>query len=720
MKPLLSLLLFLLAAAPATRAQQWIALLKADSLEKVLHTARDTQRVNTLNLLARRNLYMSQDDRVFRSAQAHTDEALTLSTALGYQRGLANSYLNKGIIGMNRGQYLEALAALQPARRLARQTGDRYAQAASYDFTGLSLVQKGESRNAIAFFDSAQALYRQLGDTLTAVWSMISKGNAYFTLGDYPNAYKTEQTAYDLTPEKDTTLKTVSLFYMATLFLGAGLPELTLEQVDKVLAYCPSDEHQRKILNKEGFVSALILGGEAYLQMGRLDSAQKIAALVGPPTRRQDPFHYMFWGRFLNAQHQYSKALPFLKEGLALAKQFKQPIFISRLATEVARTYLGLKDYPQALAFAEEAYATARRIDALLEMTNATGTLSEIYDGMKDYTKAYQYSKMHKALNDSLMPEDYKRKLALMRVQNELAIQKREAQLFSKEALLKEQQLKRESLIRNLLIGGLLLFIGLSVFVYRNISLRRKNEKLRLNHQLQIQQFESEHTKAKLQKHAADLEMQALRAQMNPHFIFNCLNAINHFILKNETEIASDYLTRFARLIRMVLQSSSQKYIPLHDELETLKLYISMESVRFRNHFSYSLHCHPSVEIEMMQIPPMLLQPFVENAIWHGLMHRTEGGRLSIDIEEVGGLLQCTIQDNGIGRRRAAELKSKSASFKKSMGVEITANRLQMLYNGNGGSADALRIVDLEDEGGEPVGTRVILRIPIKMAEATV
>jgi LytS/YehU family sensor histidine kinase len=463
-----------------------------------------------------------------------------------------------------------------------------------------------------------------------------------------------------------------------------------------------------------------LLGGEAYLQLGRVDSAQKIAAITGPPIDDQNVFHNMFWGRLLTAQGQYSKALPYLEEGLSLAEQYKQPIFVARLAREVARAHLGQKEYQKALRYAEQALTTAREIEALLEQTNAAGTLSEIYDAMGNNSRAYEYSKLHKRLNDSLMPEDYKRKLALVRVQNELAIQKREAALLATEAQHKEQQLQRESLIRNLLLGGLLLLIVTGVIIYRNISLQRKNEKLRLNHQLQIQQFESEHTKARLQKHATELEMQALRAQMNPHFIFNCLNAINHFILKNESELASDYLTRFARLIRMVLQSSSQKYIPLHDELETLKLYISMESVRFRNHFSYSLHCHPSVEIEMMQIPPMLLQPFVENAIWHGLMHRTEGGRLSIDIEEVGGLLQCTIQDNGIGRRRAAELKSKSASFKKSMGVEITANRLQMLYNGNGGSADALRIVDLEDESGEPMGTRVILRIPIKMVEATV
>ena len=210
--------------------------------------------------------------------------------------------------------------------------------------------------------------------------------------------------------------------------------------------------------------------------------------------------------------------------------------------------------------------------------------------------------------------------------------------------------------------------------------------------------------------------MQALRAQMNPHFIFNCLNAINHFIQKNETETASDYLTKFSRLIRMVLQSSSHKYISLHDELETLNLYIGMESVRFKEHFSYSIYCDPKVDIESVQIPPMLLQPFVENAIWHGLMHKKDGGTLSIDIKEEDETLVCTIQDNGIGRKKAAELKSKSASYKKSMGMQITENRLKMLYSGYGGGP-AMKIVDLENEYGEATGTKIILRLPVKLHE---
>ncbi|HEY0751040.1 MAG TPA: histidine kinase, partial [Chitinophagaceae bacterium] len=534
--------------------------------------------------------------------------------------------------------------------------------------------------------------------------------------GDYSNAYKTQQTAFNMTPGSDTTLKTLNLYFMSTLFLGAGLPELALKQLQKILTYYPGDNIQDMIAKKPDAVSALVIGGEAYLQLGMLDSAKKIIDLLGTPQADLNIFHNIFWGRYHTAVKEYGKALPPLQQGLDLAIQFNQPLFISKLHIEVAKVYLGMKNYKTALQHAEQGLKAAENIHALLEMTAAAGTLSEIYDGLKIYDKAYFYSKQEKAYHDSLISEEDKRKIALLQVEKDLADQKRESELLAKNAQLKEQQLQRESLIKNIVIAGLLVFIIFAIVAIRNIALQRRNEKLRHRHQLQIKQFENENAQAKLQKHASDLEMQALRAQMNPHFIFNCLNAINHFIQKNETETASDYLTKFSRLIRMVLQSSSHKYISLHDELETLNLYIGMESVRFKDHFSYSIQCDPKVDIESVQIPPMLLQPFVENAIWHGLMHKKDGGKLSIEIKEEDDTLVCTIQDNGIGRKKAAELKSKSASYKKSMGMQITENRLKMLYKGHGGGP-AMKIVDLENEYGEATGTKIILRLPVKLHE---
>ena len=209
---------------------------------------------------------------------------------------------------------------------------------------------------------------------------------------------------------------------------------------------------------------------------------------------------------------------------------------------------------------------------------------------------------------------------------------------------------------------------------------------------------------------ARELEMQALRAQMNPHFIFNSLTSINRFILKNDRLAASDYLTRFSRLIRMVLNHSKLMLIPLDDELDMLRLYLDMEKLRFKEVFSYTIDAGNDADRENILIPPMLFQPFVENAIWHGLMHKSEPGLLDILLRIDGDILTCTITDNGVGRIVAAAASSKSAQKQKSMGIDITQQRLNLI-NGTADNGHSVKIEDLYDDHGQPAGTRVIIRI---------
>src|SRR6187401_3181418 len=175
--------------------------------------------------------------------------------------------------------------------------------------------------------------------------------------------------------------------------------------------------------------------------------------------------------------------------------------------------------------------------------------------------------------------------------------------------------------------------------------------------------------------------MQALRAQMNPHFIFNCLSSINKFILKNDTDTASDYLTRFSRLIRQSLTNPQLSLIPLSDEIEMLRLYLDMERLRFSESFKYNIVYENTIEPETIYIPPMLLQPFCENAIWHGLMHKEGQGKLDIVMSMEKDQLKCVITDNGIGKAKAAELKSRSGEKEKSFGLKITTERLSLFNN---------------------------------------
>ncbi|GAB3956992.1 sensor histidine kinase [Spirosoma harenae] len=246
---------------------------------------------------------------------------------------------------------------------------------------------------------------------------------------------------------------------------------------------------------------------------------------------------------------------------------------------------------------------------------------------------------------------------------------------------------------------GLLILLGLGL-VYVGMQVRIR----------QIRQQEAQ--KTAFNKQLAAMEMQALRAQMNPHFIFNSLNSINRFIMKNESEKASDYLSKFSKLIRLILQHSSAPVVTLESELEALQLYLTLEALRFDGQFTFSINVSREVEPAYTEIPPMVIQPYVENAIWHGLMHKEGGGLITIDCRIEQNVLVFIIEDNGIGRKKAAELKSKSATRTKSLGMQITSNRLKLsqLLDGR---QPTVQIQDLVDSEGEPAGTCVIVRIPI-------
>lgn len=221
-----------------------------------------------------------------------------------------------------------------------------------------------------------------------------------------------------------------------------------------------------------------------------------------------------------------------------------------------------------------------------------------------------------------------------------------------------------------------------------------------------------EQLKLDFERRLSKVEMGALRSQMNPHFIFNCLNSIDYYILKNETEKASDYLNRFSRLIRLILQNSRKNQVNLKDELEALRLYIEMETLRFQGQFVYTIQIKNGLIPVDHEIPPMLLQPYVENAIWHGLLHSDKPGRIDIILALKGHNLICIIQDNGVGRQYVQQLNTASKLKTRSMGTKITEDRLELfskLYHNDA----SVHIIDLWAVDGTASGTRVELSIPV-------
>jgi|GEM_PF-1604677 len=261
---------------------------------------------------------------------------------------------------------------------------------------------------------------------------------------------------------------------------------------------------------------------------------------------------------------------------------------------------------------------------------------------------------------------------------------------------------------------GILIFSGYAYFQNRVKKIRAQAEIREREAGYKQREAELQREVAEFSRQVAEVELAALRAQMNPHFVFNCLNSINTFILLNDPKNASGYLQKFSKLIRRVLDASRSEYISLRDELDTLRYYIELEQMRYGGRFQYAIDVPETLDPDGFELPPMLVQPYVENAIWHGLMNREgDNGLLSLAVSERNQALVIKVEDNGIGRKKAAELKSRSAVAHKSHGMQMTDERIKIineLYN----IRATVTVEDLFDEQGEGRGTRVTLTIPIQ------
>ncbi len=210
------------------------------------------------------------------------------------------------------------------------------------------------------------------------------------------------------------------------------------------------------------------------------------------------------------------------------------------------------------------------------------------------------------------------------------------------------------------------------------------------------------------------LKLKALKAQMNPHFMFNSLNSIQYYILENDSKSAVKYLSKFSNLIRLILEESDVELGQLRNELNMLQLYLELEQVRLENKFDFEITISKSINIDQTMVPSLLIQPIVENSVWHGITNKKEKGFISVDFIMEKGVLICTVTDNGIGRKKASEYK-KSTQFRKSMGMSISRERLNLLHSKVQKDVK-INIFDLE-ENGIATGTKVVIKIPTNTLE---
>ncbi|MBP8116008.1 MAG: histidine kinase [Chitinophagaceae bacterium] len=227
--------------------------------------------------------------------------------------------------------------------------------------------------------------------------------------------------------------------------------------------------------------------------------------------------------------------------------------------------------------------------------------------------------------------------------------------------------------------------------------------------ELQGELLEAEKEKSLHEKALLELEAKALRAQMNPHFVFNCLNSIKALMQEQQTEKGVIYLTTFSKLIRTLFNNADKKEITLYDEMETCKLYLQLEAMRFDTKFSYAVNVEDSIDLKSVQVPALIIQPFIENAIWHGIMPKIGEGNVLVNVAKKNGHIEIAIEDDGIGREASHQNKSINMTH-QSKGVNLTQARLE-LDNLLQQRQASLVTIDKKDENGKATGTKVIITI---------
>lgn len=625
-----------------------------DSLLAVIKkAAEDTNKVNALNALARQTI---NDD--LGKAKGFALQALTLARQLPADRsalkGIANAHHVLGIIAFYKDDFPDALQHYSESLAIRKKIGDRKGIAASQN--NMALI--------------------------------------YSDMGNYPEALKSHYASLKI-EEEDGNKQAAGLSYNNIGNLNEALEENeeAIRNFEKAIAL------GKEVNDKEGMGNAYNNIGIVYKKQGKYNEALKnyILALelrkeVGYPKAIHESYNNI--GIIYYTLGNYEEALKNHELSLAISTKANYELGTANSKLNTAIVYLKQKQFKKAETLLHEALEYYKSIQYKQAIVGAYEALTALYNDQGAYKQAMHYLRLYVAQKDSLINDNTKRELlqASMKYEYEKKEAVAKVEQEKKEAIQNEELGKRATQVK-LYIALCILIVIVFAAVFLQMRNKRNTEKLRLENSL------------------IDLEQKALRLQMNPHFIFNALNSIQGFITENNPSSARKYLSKFARLMRLIMENSAKKTVSLQHEIDVLSDYLELTRLRFPEKFTFGIDVDEAIDPGSCEIPPMLLQPFVENAVLHGLAAKESDGRIEIRFHKKQEMIECIIEDNGVGRKQAMEKKLHSH---KSTGMLVTEERLKAFGAQNEVKTN-LQIIDLFDNFGNACGTRVILDIPMQL-----
>ncbi|MBO9730792.1 MAG: tetratricopeptide repeat protein [Chitinophaga sp.] len=575
-------------------------------------------------------------------------EALGLAQRLKYPKGISAAYNEIGTNKRNKSLYIVAEDYHEKALKAAEEAKDTFLIVFSLNNAGVDCRRQDKLQKAFDYHVRALVLAEKINDIRNICVATNSIGNIQLTTEKYDDAITHFNHALELEEKSHNELGVaINLGNLGYAYQGQNKLDLAIQYYKRSL------NMNLKMDRPIGMAICYNALGAAYKEKKDYATAMEyLKKALEVNDKVDDKVHvaesYLGIGKLLGAQGKHEEARENIMESISIS------------------TFWGFKSM----------------------LMDAYKALAEDYKASGDFKKSLEAADKSLLYKDSILDE--RSAMALAQMQTIYEVDRKDNQIRSLEhdKTVNELRTRRNVTTTFFLAAFLLMAVVGGFFYIRHRNLQAKKQTLQL-------------------------ELRSLRSQMNPHFIFNSLSSIHRYIWSNNQEEASDYLTKFSRLMRLILDNTQHTFVTLNKELESLRLYLDLESLRCNGIFDYSFNIDPDINDEEVLIPPMILQPYVENAIWHGLVHKLpeEKGLLTIDIVLKNRSLVCTITDNGIGRKKAMEIKDRKGRLHNSVGMKVTEGRIDLIRKINNKDARVM-VTDLEDEQGQGIGTKVTIVLP--------
>lgn len=630
-----------------------------DSLQHKLSIATTaTEKTKLLNAMA--NEYVENNPELMIQ---YAKKAMALAQKNNLEKHEADSWFNIGNANIMLSRYTQALKSFTNSQVIYEDLINATAKkpdieiinglARAYGSIGVVCSEQNNYAKSLEYYFKALKLYKETKQENIVAIIYNNIGIVYESQKEFGKALEYFNKALWIQKKNDDDSQAITITNIGKIYLAKNEDDRALQSYKD--AEAKFKEHE----NKRGMAELYNNFGNYYKKKDNFVNAAKyyLEALTifdetGEKYGASASLGYL--GKISALQHKNAQAIKYLERSSALAEEIGTP---------------------------EQVKISEKELSDLYEKTGNAALALLHY---KKYSNAKDNINNSESIKNMVREEmnyEFERKEALQKVENE----KRQV-LFNEQAKRHQQQMLFAG------ISALLLF-SIAFLIYNRLQLKKR---------------------LTLQRDLAEYEQKALHLQMNPHFVFNCLGSISSFIVQNGKESAIKYLSKFSKLMRLTLEYSKESLIPIDKEIEGLQNYLELEQLRFNNMFQFTITKNSDIEDDMA-IPPLLLQPFVENAIIHGIVPKKEHGNIYVDFSISGDKLICTVTDDGIGINRSQKLKEKSVTVHKSLALEITKKRLEVIQAVTSKTSQ-VEINELTDAQGLPNGTKIILNLPIQYA----